>query len=84
MASQRQPTAIWRQIGPKFQSKNHEIVAGLREAAGAGPPVDPHVKVQRLAAELSSQMALIHGGDWRVVVNHETAFVLISPQLSLE
>jgi hypothetical protein len=31
------------------------------------------------AAELSTAMALIHGGDWRVVIDHDCPMVLIRP-----
>lgn len=70
-------TAIGRRIKPRYETRNHEIVAGLREAAGAGPPIDPHMRVKKLAAELSCQMALIHGGDWRVLIDHATPLVLV-------
>ena len=71
--------SIRHRIAPRYESRNHEIVAGLREAAGAGPPVDPKVAVKRYAAQISTAMALIHGGDWRVVVDHESRVVLIRP-----
>lgn len=79
MASPLRQTAIERRIKPKFQSKNHEIVAGLREAAGAGAPVDTRMAIKKKAAELSSLMALEHGGDWRPVVDHEIPMVLVRP-----
>lgn len=70
--------AIERRIKPKFKTKNEEIVAGIREAAGAGPPIDPHMKVKRLTAELAIAMALIHGGDWRVRIDHEEGLVAVA------
>lgn len=63
----------------RYRTKNEEIVAQLREAAQAGPPIDPKMKVKRHAAEISTAMALLHGGDWRVVVDHQQGFVLIRP-----
>lgn len=63
----------------RYRTKNEEIVAGLREIAGASPPIDPKMKVKRHAAEISTAMALLHGGDWRVVVDHQQGFVLIRP-----
>lgn len=71
---------IHHQVRQKFRSKNDEIVAGLREAAGAGPPVDPHMKVKRLTAEVAVLMALIHGGEWRMEVDHEDPFVVVRPR----
>lgn len=64
-------------IRPKFRTRNEEIVAKLRDDAGAVEPLNPHTVVKRKAAELSGAMALIHGGDWRVVVDHETPLVLV-------
>ncbi len=61
----------------RYRTKNEEIVAGLREIAGASPPIDPKMKVKRLTAELSATMALLHGGDWRVQIDHEIGFVVV-------
>jgi hypothetical protein len=70
--------AIRHQITRRYATRNEEIVAGLREAAGAGPPVDPAVKVKRLVAEIAIQMALLHGGDWKVEIQPEKGFLLVS------
>ena len=69
---------IYRRIKPKYESKNHEIVAGLRESAGAGPPIDPKMRVKRLTAELACAMALIHGGDWKVRVDHDEGLIMVA------
>ena len=71
--------AINHQIRPKYQSRNDEIVAKLREAAGAAPPMDPLMVVKRKAAELSTAMALLHGGDWQAQIDHSVPIVLIRP-----
>lgn len=65
-------------VTARYASRNEEIVAGLREAAGAGPPVDPKMVVKRYAAQISTAMALIHGGDWRVQIDHEIGLVSIA------
>lgn len=69
--------AISRQIKPRYKTRNEQIVADLRNSAGAGPPIDPEMKVKRLTAEVAIQMALLHGGEWRVEVDHEAATVLV-------
>ena len=69
---------IQHQFRQKFSSRNDEIVAGLREAAGAGPPVDPHMKVKRLTAEVAVTMALLHGGDWRIQIEHGAGLIVIA------
>lgn len=68
-------------FGQRYATKNDEIVADLRNAAGAGPPIDPKMKVKRLTAEVATAMALIHGGDWQAQVDHQEGFVLVSPRL---
>lgn len=78
-AGVRQEMAISHRIKPRYASKNHEIVANLREAAGAGPPMDPEMVVKRKAAEIAVAMALLHGGNWRPVVDHQNRIVLIRP-----
>lgn len=69
---------IHHQVKPKFRTKNHEIVAGLREAAGAVAPLDPHVVIKRKSAEVAVMMALLHGGDWRVQIDHEVGLVVVA------
>jgi hypothetical protein len=73
--------AISHQIRPKYKTRNDEIVAGLFESAGATPPAPPEIVIKRKAAELSALMALIHGGDWRVEIDHQSGFVLIAPRV---
>jgi hypothetical protein len=70
--------AIVHQIQPKYASRNDQIVADLRESAGAAAPIDPYVVVKRKTAELSCAMALIHGGDWRVQIDHDRGFVFVT------
>ena len=63
---------------PRYQSRNDEIVAHLREAAGAVAPLDPAIVVKRKTAEIATAMALLHGGDWRVKIDHQEGLVLIA------
>ncbi len=73
---------IQHQVKPKFRTRNDEIVAGLRDSAGAVAPLDPHTVIRRKTAEVAVAMALLHGGDWRVEIDHQSGFVLIAPRLS--
>lgn len=66
------------QYGPRYATRNDEIVAGLREGAGAGPPIDPYMRIKRLIAEAAIQTALLYGGDWRVQLEPENGLVLIA------
>ena len=74
--------AISRQYMKKYATRNEEIVAELRQIAGADPTAPPEIVIKRKAAEISTLMALIHGGDWRVEIDHRTGFVLIAPRLT--
>lgn len=62
----------------RHATKNDEIVAKLRESAGAAPPMDPVVVIKRKTAEVATMMALMHGGDWKVRVDHEQGLVMIA------
>lgn len=73
--------AISHRIQPRYATKNEEIVAGLRDLAGAAAPMDPMIVIKRKAAEISTAMALLHGGDWQVQVDHDEGFVLVCPRL---
>jgi len=70
--------AIRYQVKPKFESRNHEIVAGLRDAAGAAAPLDPHMVIKRKVAEVATAMALLHGGHWKVRIDHQEGLVMIA------
>lgn len=69
--------AIRHRVKPRYKSRIEQIIADLRASAGAGAPIDPIVKIKRLTAEVAVQMALLHGGDWRVEVDHEDGFVVV-------
>lgn len=72
--------AIEHRIKPKFKTRNEQIVARLRAEAGADAPIDPHMRVKKRVAEVAYLMALIHGGDWRVQIDHDARLVLIVPR----
>ncbi len=72
--------AIYHRIKPKFKTRNEEIVAELFQVAGATAPAPPEIVIKRKAAEISTLMALLHGGDWMVEIDHQNGFVLIAPR----
>lgn len=73
--------AIERQIKQRYATRNEEIVAQLRESAGAGPPIDPRMAAKRKIAEAAILLALAHGGDWRVQFEPENDLVSIARRL---
>lgn len=73
--------AIIHQIRPRYETRNDEIVGELIQSAGAVSASDPTVVIKRTAAEIAYLMALVHGGDWRVQIDHEAGFVQIARRL---
>lgn len=63
---------------PRYATRNDEIVARLRDAAGAAAPLDPKTVIKRKAAEISAAMALLHGGDWKVRIDHQEGVLMIA------
>ena len=70
--------AISHRVMKRYPTRNEEIVADLRQAAGAAAPRDPKMVVKCKAAEISTAMALIHGGHWRVHIDHDVGLVAVS------
>lgn len=62
---------------PRYGSRNEEIIAELRQVAGAAAPLDPKTVVKRKTAEIAVAMALLHGGDWRIQIDHDAGFVMV-------
>lgn len=67
--------AIIHQVRPRYKSRNDQIVAELFESAGATAPGDPETTIKRKAAEIAIAMAILHGGEWQVKVDHDLGFV---------
>ena len=70
--------ALHHRIKPKFKSRNEAIIARLRAEAGASAPIDPFKAIKKKTAELAYQMALVHGGDWQIQIDHEIGYVMVS------
>lgn len=68
--------AIEHQIR-RHASRNHAIVADLRRTSGADDPGDMEAAVARKAAAIANLMALLHGGEWRVRIDHQEGLVMI-------
>jgi hypothetical protein len=73
--------AIIHRIRPKYQNRNEEIIADLLYGTGGATENDLETVIKRKAAEISIAMAVLHGGEWRVQVDHEDGFVHITRRL---
>lgn len=60
------------------QSQTREaIVAKLQKAASAAAQMDLRAIVEQKATEIANAMALLHGQEWRVQIDHDAGFVMI-------
>lgn len=73
--------AIIHQVRRHFLSRNDEIVADLLYGTSAATEEEVSMVIKRKAAEISIAMAVLHGGDWRVQIDHDAAIVLITRRL---
>lgn len=73
--------AIIHRIRRKYDSRKEEIVADLLYGSGGATEGELETIIKRKAAEISIAMALLHGGDWRVQVDHQDGFVYITRRL---
>lgn len=64
--------------GPRYKTRNEQIVAELRSFAGASSPLDPEMVIKRKAAEIAIAMALLHGGDWMTHIDHAAGVVFVT------
>lgn len=74
--------AIIHQIKRKYATKAEETVADLAASAGALAASDPKTVLKRKTAEAAYLMALMHGGDWRVQIDHEDGLIVIARRRS--
>lgn len=58
--------------------RNEDTLSRLREMA-SDRPVEPVIAIERAAARIATEMARIHGGDWGVLIDHQSRLVLVRP-----
>lgn len=73
--------AIIHQIRRKYATKAEETIADLLYGTGVKTEEEMETFIKRKAAEISIAMAILHGGEWRVQVDHEDGFVHITRRL---
>lgn len=59
---------------PREKTRNEETLQRLLELAW---PLDPAKRIERDANSIASAMRSIHGGDWRIQIDHLAGFVMI-------
>lgn len=65
---------------PSEKTRGEEALTKLRAIAMGVWSLDPAMRIERDAASIASAMTMIHGGDWRVEIDHQHLTVLIRPR----
>ncbi len=73
--------AIIHRIRPKYRTRQEETVADLLYGSGGATETEMETVIKRKAAEISIAMAVLHGGEWRVQIDHQDGFVHITRRL---
>lgn len=73
--------AIIHQIRRKYATKAEEVIADLLYGTGVKTEEEMDTVIKRKAAEISIAMAILHGGEWRVQIDHGDGFVHITRRL---
>lgn len=73
--------AIIHQVRRKYATKAEETVADLLYGTGVKTEEEMETIIKRKAAEISIAMAILHGGEWRVQIDHEEPLVHITRRL---
>lgn len=69
--------AIQHQVKQRNKTRNETTLAELRDMAGCELTLDPPAKVRKYADAIAAEMARIHGGGWRVQVDHLAGLVMV-------
>lgn len=62
---------------PREKTRSEETLERLRAIAAGVWPLDPAMRIERDAASIATAMAMVHGGEWRVQIDHVAGIVLI-------
>lgn len=65
------------QYMPRDKTRGEDTLEKLRAIAAGVWPLDPAIRIERDAASIASAMAMIHGGEWRVQIDHLAGIVLV-------
>lgn len=67
------------QYMPLEKTRREETLGRLRDLASGIWLKDPAQRIERDAASIASAMRSIHGGEWRIEIDHQHQLVLIRP-----
>lgn len=61
---------------PCERTRNEDTIQALREITGIWP-LSPASRVETAAAVIISAMTEIHGGEWRMQIDHQAGLVMV-------
>jgi len=61
---------------PREKTRNKATVEDLLKSS-AWPIEDPAARIRRDASSIADAMAIIHGGKWQILIDHQTGFVTV-------
>lgn len=61
---------------PHEKTRRAETLAKLLGSSSC-PMTDPAMRIERDAASIASAMAMIHGGQWRIQIDHQLGYVVV-------
>lgn len=64
---------------PLEKTRGEASLEKLRALAANAWSLDPANRIKRDAASIATAMKAIHGGEWRVQIDHQHQLVLIRP-----
>lgn len=62
---------------PREKTRREETLERMLGMASSIWPMDPAKRIERDAASIATAMATIHGGEWRVQIDHLSGLVLV-------
>jgi hypothetical protein len=61
---------------PREKTRNRAVIESLLKST-VWPIDDPAARIRRDASSIAQAMAIIHGGKWQVLIDHQTGFVTV-------
>jgi hypothetical protein len=62
---------------PREKTRNKVTIEKLLTSS-VWPIEDPAARIRRDASSIASAMAMIHGGKWQILIDHQTGFVTVT------
>lgn len=64
------------QYMPRGKTRNSAKIEDLLNSS-VWPIEDPAARIRRDASSIANAMAMIHGGKWQILIDHQTGYVTV-------